>query len=89
MVRSCGEYKKEVKNLKVEVILDSKKKTLTIRDHGIGMTQDEVNKYINEVAFSRNNSLAKGRVHTSAITVASQSVLWERKYSPLEKIVLI
>ena len=49
---NAGEYKKEVKNLKVEVILDSKKKTLTIRDHGIGMTQDEVNKYINEVAFS-------------------------------------
>jgi molecular chaperone HtpG len=49
---NAGEYKKEVKNLKVEVILDSKKKTLTIRDHGIGMTQEEVNKYINEVAFS-------------------------------------
>ena len=49
---NAGEYKKEVKDLKVEVILDSKKKTLTIRDHGIGMTQDEVNKYINEVAFS-------------------------------------
>ena len=48
---NAGEYKKEVKDLKVEVILDSKKKTLTIRDHGIGMTQDEVNKYINEVAF--------------------------------------
>jgi len=49
---NAGEYKKEVKNLKVEVILNSKKKTLTIRDNGIGMTQDEVNKYINEVAFS-------------------------------------
>jgi molecular chaperone HtpG len=49
---NAGEYKKEVKDIKVEVILDSKKKTLTIRDHGIGMTQDEVNKYINEVAFS-------------------------------------
>ena len=48
----AGEFKKELKDLKVEVILDSKKKTLTIRDHGIGMTQDEVNKYINEVAFS-------------------------------------
>ncbi|MFL2565097.1 MAG: molecular chaperone HtpG [Parvicellaceae bacterium] len=49
---SAGEVKQEVGNLKVEVILDKKKKTLTIRDHGIGMTQDEVNKYINEVAFS-------------------------------------
>jgi len=49
---TAGEIKKEVKNLKVEVILDKKKKTLTIRDNGIGMTSDEVNKYINEVAFS-------------------------------------
>ena len=49
---AAGEVKQEVGKLKVEVILDVKKKTLTIRDHGIGMTQDEVNKYINEVAFS-------------------------------------
>ena len=49
---SAGEVKQEIKDLKVEVILDAKKKTLTIRDYGIGMTQEEVNKYINEVAFS-------------------------------------
>jgi molecular chaperone HtpG len=49
---AAGEVQQEVGKLKVEVILDAKKKTLTIRDHGIGMTQDEVNKYINEVAFS-------------------------------------
>ena len=49
---SAGEVKGEVKDLKVNVILDAKKKTLTIRDNGIGMTADEVNKYINEVAFS-------------------------------------
>jgi molecular chaperone HtpG len=49
---SAGEVKQEIKDLKVEVILNPKKKTLTIRDHGIGMTQEEVNKYINEVAFS-------------------------------------
>ena len=49
---SAGEVKQEIKDLKVEVILNPKKKTLTIRDYGIGMTQEEVNKYINEVAFS-------------------------------------
>ena len=49
---SAGEVKHEVKDLKVKVILDAKKKTITIRDNGIGMTADEVNKYINEVAFS-------------------------------------
>ena len=49
---AAGEVKHEVKDLKVNVILDTKKKTITIRDNGIGMTAEEVNKYINEVAFS-------------------------------------
>jgi molecular chaperone HtpG len=49
---AAGEVKGKVENLKVRVILDAKKKTLTIKDNGIGMTSDEVNKYINEVAFS-------------------------------------
>ena len=49
---AAGEVKHEVKDLKVSVILDAKKKTVTIRDNGIGMTAEEVNKYINEVAFS-------------------------------------
>ncbi len=49
---AAGEVKGEVSDLKVNVILDAKKKTLTIKDNGIGMTSDEVNKYINEVAFS-------------------------------------
>ena len=49
---AAGEVKHEVKDLKVSVILDEKKKTITIRDNGIGMTAEEVNKYINEVAFS-------------------------------------
>jgi molecular chaperone HtpG len=49
---AAGEAKGDFSNLKVKVILDTKKKTLTIRDNGIGMTSEEVNKYINEVAFS-------------------------------------
>src|SRR5690554_460905 len=47
-----GEYDKEVGELKVEVILDKAAKTLTIRDNGIGMTADEIDKYINQIAFS-------------------------------------
>ncbi|WP_417265789.1 molecular chaperone HtpG [Brumimicrobium sp.] len=47
-----GEYDKEVKDLQVEVILDKAAKTLTIRDNGIGMTADEIDKYINQIAFS-------------------------------------
>ncbi|MEY5133863.1 MAG: hypothetical protein RLZZ198_1867 [Bacteroidota bacterium] len=47
-----GEYKGELGELKVEVLLDREAKTLTIRDHGIGMTEEEIDKYINEIAFS-------------------------------------
>ncbi len=47
-----GEFKGELGELKVEVILDPKEKTLTISDRGIGMTADEIDKYINQIAFS-------------------------------------
>ncbi len=49
---SLGEFKGEVGDLKVEVILDKENKTITIRDNGIGMTEEEVDKYINQIAFS-------------------------------------
>ena len=49
---AAGEVKGDIGELQVEVILDSKAKTITIKDNGIGMTADEVNKYINEIAFS-------------------------------------
>jgi molecular chaperone HtpG len=52
VLASNGEYKDEVGDLKVEVILDSSAKTLTIRDRGIGMTAEEIDKYINQIAFS-------------------------------------
>ncbi|SKA01303.1 molecular chaperone HtpG [Chitinophaga eiseniae] len=49
---SVGEYKGELGNIDIEVRLDKEKKTITIADHGIGMTAEEVDKYINQVAFS-------------------------------------
>jgi molecular chaperone HtpG len=49
---SLGEFKGEVGKIDIEILLDSEKKTITIRDHGIGMTAEEVDKYINQVAFS-------------------------------------
>jgi molecular chaperone HtpG len=52
VLSSSGEYKGEIGDLKVEVILDSAAKTLTIRDNGIGMTSEEIDKYINQIAFS-------------------------------------
>lgn len=49
---SVGEFKGELGDLKVSVILDKEAGTLTIRDNGIGMTQEEIDKYINQIAFS-------------------------------------
>ncbi len=49
---SIGEAKGELGELRVDVILDAKEKTLTISDRGVGMTQEEVDKYLNQVAFS-------------------------------------
>ncbi len=49
---SIGEFKGELGALKVEVILNKEAKTITIRDNGIGMTQEEIEKYINQIAFS-------------------------------------
>jgi molecular chaperone HtpG len=51
-IASTGEYKGELGDLTVKVSLDSKKKILTISDNGIGMTAEEVEKYINQIAFS-------------------------------------
>jgi molecular chaperone HtpG len=49
---SVGEFKGELGDLTIRVSLDTKSKTLTISDHGIGMTAEEVDKYINQIAFS-------------------------------------
>ena len=49
---SSGDFKGELGDLKVEVSLDEGKKVLKIKDHGIGMTEEEVDKYINQIAFS-------------------------------------
>ena len=49
---SLGETAAEVGDLRIEVTLDAAAKTLTITDKGVGMTAEEVDKYINQVAFS-------------------------------------
>ncbi|MBL0144666.1 MAG: molecular chaperone HtpG [Chitinophagaceae bacterium] len=49
---SIGEAKGELGDLRIDITLDAEKKTLTISDRGIGMTADEIDKYLNQVAFS-------------------------------------
>lgn len=49
---SVGEAKGDLGDLRVRVSIDKEKKTLTVSDHGIGMTAEEVDKFINQIAFS-------------------------------------
>lgn len=65
---SVGEFSGELGNLAVQVILDEKAKTITISDRGIGMTAQEIDKYINQVAFSgANEFLEKYKKDANAI----------------------
>ncbi len=49
---SVGEVKGELGDMKVRISINKDKKTLTVSDHGVGMTADEVERYINQIAFS-------------------------------------
>lgn len=49
---SIGEAKGELGELRIDVTLDAKEKTITIEDRGVGMSKEEVDKYLNQVAFS-------------------------------------
>ena len=52
VLSNTGEVKGELGDIKIQVEIDKKKRTLTIKDKGIGMTSEEVDKYINQIAFS-------------------------------------
>ena len=63
-----GEFKGELGDLKVNVKLDEEAKTITISDNGIGMTEEEIEKYINQIAFSGvSDFLDKYRDNANAI----------------------
>ncbi|MCF8362303.1 MAG: molecular chaperone HtpG [Prolixibacteraceae bacterium] len=65
---SKGEFKGELPEQKISVKIDKDAKTLTVSDHGIGMTNEEVKKYINQIAFSgANEFLDKYKDDASAI----------------------
>ena len=57
---NAGEFKQDPGDLTIRVKLDKKKKTLTVTDSGVGMTAEELDKYLNQIAFSSaNDFLAK------------------------------
>ncbi len=56
---SMGKFKEELGDLTIQIEVDKKNKTLTVRDRGIGMTGEEVEKYINQIAFSSAEEFVK------------------------------
>ena len=65
---SKGEFKGDLGDTTIDIILNEENKTLTISDHGIGMTEEEVKKYLNQVAFSSaEDFLAKYKDNSSII----------------------
>ena len=54
-----GEFEDDIDSAKITITLDEKEKTLTISDSGIGMTEEEVEKYITQLAFSGAREFAE------------------------------
>ena len=59
VLSGSGEIKGDLGDLKIEVIIDEDEGTLTVRDRGIGMTEEEIQKYINQIAFSGAEEFVK------------------------------
>lgn len=65
---SVGEYNGDLGDMRVTVTVDKEAGTLTVSDHGIGMTSDDIDKYINQIAFSgAEEFLAKYKDNANAI----------------------
>lgn len=58
-IAALGKYNGDMSDLTIEVTLDKKKKTISVKDKGIGMTLTEVDKYINQIAFSSAEEFIK------------------------------
>ncbi|MCY7406751.1 MAG: ATP-binding protein, partial [Alkalinema sp. CAN_BIN05] len=96
MVSRSGEYADDAGDMEITVIIDKNKKTLSISDTGIGMTADEIKKYINQVAFSSAEEFVQkyqatsdeqiighfGLGFYSAFMVASQVEIETLSYKP-------
>jgi molecular chaperone HtpG len=65
---AVGDYKGEIKEITIRVSVDKKKKTIKVSDRGIGMTKEELDKYLNQIAFSSaNDFLDKYKDQSSAL----------------------
>lgn len=99
VLAAAGEVKEELGDLAIEITIDEKEKTLTVSDRGIGMTGEEVKRYINQIAFSsaqefvekfRNETNLIGKFGLgfySAFMVSGKVEIITRSYKPDAKAV--
>ncbi len=67
-IASAGDYKGDIGDLTIRVSVDKKKKTIKVSDSGIGMTSEELDKYLNQIAFSSaNDFLEKYKDQTNSL----------------------
>ncbi len=67
-LQSSGDFKGEAGDLSIRVSLNKKKRTITVSDSGVGMTRDELDRYLNQIAFSSaNDFLEKYKEQSNAI----------------------
>ena len=74
-----GEYKQELGDLTVRISFDADKGTITISDHGIGMTEEEIDKYINQIAFSARSTRTMPTTSSDTSDWVSTHRSWFRK----------
>lgn len=66
-ISTAGDFSGEIGDTRIEVFVDKKKKTIRVKDRGIGMTAEEVEKYINQIAFSgAEDFVAKYKTETAS-----------------------
>ena len=76
---SIGEAKGDLGEPRIDVSVDAAEKTLTIADRGVGMTAEEVDKYINQVAFSGAEEFLdsiKTRISSDILVLVFTALLW-------------
>lgn len=85
---SFGEFKGEVGQLDVRVTVDKEAGTLTISDHGIGMDAEDVNKYINQIAFSGAEDFLNKYKDTAATMIGHFGLGFYSAFMVAEKVVI-
>jgi len=86
---SLGEYKEELGDTTVRVNLDKKKKTITVSDSGIGMTAEEVEKYINQIAFSSAEEFLEKYKNTANAIIGHFGLGFYSAFMVAEKVEII